>query len=45
MQRRRQQEFDGWLRANVPEPDYKRHKGWRRLLWRIADFFDGWYGF
>ncbi|MBY5318190.1 hypothetical protein [Rhizobium leguminosarum] len=43
MKRREKQEYDGWLRANASEPDYKKKTGWRRVVWRIAHFFDGWY--
>jgi hypothetical protein len=45
MDNTRKQESGGWLRANAPEPEYKRHRGWRRALWRIVNFFDGWYSF
>lgn len=45
MDKARKQESSAWLRANAPEPDYKTRKGWRRVVWRVANFLDGWYGF
>ncbi|WSH00330.1 hypothetical protein U8P71_17390 [Rhizobium ruizarguesonis] len=45
MKKTKSQGYNGWLQANVPEPDYKWHKGWRRVVWRLVHFFDGWYGF
>lgn len=45
MKKTETKEYGGWLQANAPEPDYKRHKGWRGVVWRVADFLDGWFSF